>query len=225
MMGDSQDIVARLRAVLPARWFPDEAPVLNSVLVGLAAGWATLFGCLSYVKAQARIATAGDAWLDVIARDYFGPGACERNGQPDDAYRARIRAELVRERGTRHALQSVLQDLTGRRPVIFEPANATDTGGWGSKATPARGLGYGVGGGWGSLVLPFQAFVTAYRPVGAGIAAISGWGRLGGGYGCGAIEYASLDMIVGQVTDQDIHRAVASVLPIGAICWLRVTSD
>lgn len=224
MTGDIQDFVLRLRSVLPTRWFPDDSPVLDGVLTGLASCWSGIFDALTYVKAQARISTATDVWLDAIARDYFGTGGCRRNNQTDCGFRRRIQAELLRERGTRRALRSVLQDLTGRTPTIFEPANPADTGGYGAIHGASGGLAYGSAGGWGSLDLPFQAFVTAYRPTGAGIAAVSGWGSATGGYCQGAIEYASLSMIVGLVTDQDINRALASVVPAAAICWTRISS-
>jgi hypothetical protein len=224
MTGDIQDFVFRLRSVLPTRWFPDDSPILDTVLTGLASGWSGIFDALTYVKAQARVATATDVWLDVIVRDYFGPSGLQRNGQPDDTFRRRILAELLRERATRHALCCILQDLTGRTPTIFEPANPADTGGYGGITNAVTGLAYAAAGGWGSLGLPFQAFVTAYRPTGAGIAAVCGWGGPTGGYGGGTIEYASLSMIVGQVTDQDINRAIASVTPVAAICWTRISS-
>ena len=224
MTGDIQDFVLRLRSVLPTRWFPDDSPILGSVLTGLASCWSGIYDVLTYVKAQARISTATDAWLDVIAYDYFGPSGLRRNNQTDSAFRRHIQAELLRERGTRQALGSVLQDLTGRSPMIFEPANPMDTGGYGAVHGAGGGLAYGSVGGWGSLNLPFQAFVTAYRPMGVGIATVSGWGGVTGGYCRGAIEYASLNMIVGQVTDQDVNRAMASVSPVAVICWTRISS-
>ena len=49
-----------------------------------------------------------------------------------------------------------------------------------------------------------------------------GWSA--GGYGRGAIEYASLEMVQGQVTDDDIYAAVADVLPVAAIGWTRITN-
>jgi hypothetical protein len=74
------------------------------------------------------------------------------------------------------------------------------------------------------LALPFQCFVTAHRPLGSGIAVVSGWGASAGGYGRGAIEYASLEMVQGQVTDGDIYKAVADVLPVATIAWTRITN-
>ena len=223
MIGDQADIVGRLRAVLPVRWFPDSAPVLDALLSGLASGWSSVFQQLQYVRAQTRIATATDIWLDVVAQDYLGSRLVRRTGQGDAAFRGAIQRELFRERGTRAAIVSVLQDLTGRPPQIFEPARPGDTGGYGSSAGDGGGLGYGCAGGWGSLTLPFQCFITAYRPIGAGIAMISGWSSNGGAYGQGAIEYASLTMVQAQVTDGDIYNAVAGVLPVATIGWTRIT--
>lgn len=223
MIGDQQDILGRLRAVLPLRWFPDRAPVLDALLRGLASGWSSVNQQLQYVRAQTRIATATDIWLDIIAQDYFGSRLRRRAGQGDAAFRAAIHREVFRERGTRAAIVSVLQDLTGRQPQIFEPAQPSDTGGYASLAGGGGGIGYGCAGGWGSLTLPFQCFITAYRPIGAGIAMISGWSSFGGAYGQGAIEYASLTMVQAQVTDGDIYQAIAGVLPVATIGWTQIT--
>ena len=223
MIGDQSDILGRLRSVLPARWFPDGAPVLDALLGGLASGWSSVYQQLQYVRAQTRIATATDIWLDVVAQDYFGSRLTRRAGQVDPVFRATIQRELFRERGTRAAIVSVVQDLTGRPPQIFEPARPGDTGGYASSAGGGGGAGYGCAGGWGSLTLPFQCFVTAYRPISAGIAMISGWSSNGGAYGQGAIEYASLTMVQAQVTDADIYNAVAGVLPVTTIGWTRIT--
>jgi hypothetical protein len=223
MRGDKQDMLARLKAVLPARWFPDDTPMLDGLLSGLAAAWSWCYDLLQYVRLQTRIATATDVWLDVIAQDFFGP-RLTRDGQSDDALRRRIRLELVRERGTRSAVASVLQDLTGRAPLIFEPARTTDTGGYGGLGQTVTGLGYGQAGGWGSLNLSFQCFVTAFRPQSGGIATVAGWCSQAGGYGAGAIEYASLEMIQSQVADSSIYAAVADVLPVTAIAWTCITN-
>jgi len=215
--GSPDDMLARLKAVLPLHWFPDATPVLDGLLAGLASAWSWLYGLLAYVRAQTRIATATDVFLDIIAQDFFGGRLARRTGQSDTAFRQRIRIELLRERGTRAAIVSVLTDLTGRAPTIFEPARTTDTGGYGVAVA------YGAAGRWGSLLLPFQCFVTAYRPTGAGIAEVAGYGAVTGGYGAGAIEYADLAMVQGQVTDSDIYQAVAGVLPVATIAWTTIT--
>ncbi len=217
MTGDVDDMMRRLKAVLPPRWFPDATPLLDGLLAGLADSAAWLYGLLQTVRAQTRIATASGAFLDMIAQDFLGARLVRGVAQSDAAFRARIGRELLRERGTRPALIGVLSDLTGRAPVVFEPARPADTGAWGIAT------GYGVAGAWGSLSLPFQCFVTAFRPAGIGIATVSGWGAPAGGYGVGAIEYAGLSMVEGQVTDADIDAAIAGVMPVAAIAWTRIT--
>ena len=216
MQGDAGDMLARLKSVLPARWHGEANATLDAVLAGLADGWTWLHDMLAAVRAQARIATASGATLDLIAADCFGARIRRRRGQGDSAFRVTILSELLRERATRPALLAALHDLTGRDATVFEPRRPADTGGWGVAC------GYGAGGGWGSLALPYQCFVTARRPQGSGIARLNGWGGGAGGWGGGSVAWASLAMIEGQVTDADIHAAVAAVMPAAAIAWVRI---
>ena len=218
MVGDQHDILGRLKAVLPSRWFSDQTPVLDALLGGLATSWCGLYSILSFVIGQTRTATAQGLWLDLVAKDFFGDRFVRRIGESDTVLRARVQRELFRERATRSAIISLLTDLTGRQPIVFEPARTTDTGGWGVA------ISYGSAGGWGNLNLPFQCFVTAARPFGNGIAQVAGWGTNGGGYGAGAVEYGSLAMSQGQVTDADIYGAIASVLPVACTAWTRITN-
>ena len=223
MMGDNADIVRRLKATLPAGWFPDVTPILDAILSGIASAWSWLYALLQYVKTQSRIATATGIWLDIVAQDFFGD-RIGRLGRSDSDFRFRIQRELVRERGTRAAVSSILGDLTNREPTIFEPTNASDTGGWGTAAAPHTGLAYGNAGGWGSLSLPFQCFVTAYRPLSGGISLVGGWSTPAGGYGGGSLEYADLALMTPTVSDSEIFAAVASVMPAAATAWVRISN-
>ena len=218
MIGDRDDMAARLRAVLPERWFGDHTPVLGGVLAGVAEMWATLYDQLQAVIRQTRLATATDAFLDMISADYFGWRLSRRIAEGDAAFRSRIRRELLRERGTRGALIAALTDLTGRAPSIFEPARPADTGAWNGA------IGYGLAGRWGSLLLPRQCFVVARRPQGQGIALVAGWGDSVGGWGGGAIAWGDRDQIAGQVTDAEIAAVVAQTMPVATIAWLRIES-
>jgi hypothetical protein len=223
MIGDAADMIARLAALLPLRWFGDVTPVLSAVLAGLADGWAWLYTMLTYARLQTRIATATDSFLDLISQDFFAASLPRRFGETDASFRSRIQAEMLRPRATRAAVIGELVNLTGRMPVVFEPARPADTGVYG------KALGYGVAGGWGSLKLPFQFFVTAFRPLGTGVPLVAGWGHAStangaGGWGVGAIEYASLAQVESQVTDADIDAAIADTVPVAVTAWTRISN-
>lgn len=154
----SIDFVGRLRGTLPQHWFGDDAPVLDGLLNGLAASWKWLFAALEYVRLQTRIRTATDLFLDLSAGDYFGARLPRRAKETDDQFRPRIQRELLRTRTTRSDLVSLIVELTGNNPTIFEAARAADTGAWGVA------VGYGLAGAWGSLSRPFECLVTVQRP-------------------------------------------------------------
>jgi hypothetical protein len=211
MVGDPPDIISRIKAVLPARWFPDTTPVLDTVLTGLATAWSALYALLAAVQLQSRIATATGQFLDGASADFFGTRLPRRMAEPDASFRIRIHQELARDHATRAAIAAIVTDLTGNEPVIFEPSRTTDTGAYGAPA-----FAYGTAGAWGSLLLPFQVFVTATRAQGVGIANIAGYGTPG------PLARASLATASGQVTDPDIYAAIASVMPTAARAWTRI---
>jgi hypothetical protein len=234
VIGDHADFVGRLKAALPSRWFPVGAtPILDALLGGLASAWVSIYALLQYVILQTRIATATDRNLDYIAGDFFGLDLPRLAGERDASYSLRIRAEMFRPRGTRAAVIRALTDLTGRARHVFEPANTDDTGGY-----RAGGVGYGVAGGYGSLLLPFQFFVVAYRPVtggipqAAGYGSAAGWAATGaagivspvGAYGGGVTEYGSLSLETGVITDAVIYAAINAVRPAASIAWTRISN-
>ncbi|HEX7854428.1 MAG TPA: hypothetical protein VF503_12105 [Sphingobium sp.] len=219
MTGDTEDILTRIKALLP-RWFGDDSAILDALLYGPAMVLAFLYSLYAYAKLQTRILTATDGWLDMIAADFFGDALLRKPGQSDASYRARILANLLRERATRQAIINVLTELTGRAPVVIEATRPTDTGAYG-----VGYAGYGVAGAYGSLQLPYQAFVTAFRPTNTGVQNVAGYGSGPGGYQQGGqLEYASLDMIEGNITDADIYAAIDAVAPVGTIIWTRIQS-
>jgi hypothetical protein len=223
MTGDQDDMLARIKATLPP-WFPDESPVLDALLSGFANVSAWIYGLIAYAKLQTRISTASDGWLDLIAYDFFGR-RMTRGNRSDTLFRSAILAELFRPRQTRQAIIDVLTGLTGKVPVIFEPARPQDTGGYAPGPAgngKGYGLAYGLAGGYGSLLMPYEILVTATRKPTAGIPNVIGYGGTAGGYSTpSSFEYGNLDMIQGAVTDQDIYKAVSNVLAAGITAWVR----
>ena len=223
MTGDQNDIFARLKGMLPSRWFgtaSDSVPFVDAILGGVALLLANLYALYKYAKLQTRINTATDGWLDLIAADFFGPsGLLRKTGQSDDSYRNAIKVALLREKGTRNAITNTLIALTGRAPTIIEPWRPADTG-----AYSAPNSGYGVAGSYGSILLPYQAFVIAYRPLSAaGLANVAGYGISMGAYSTPSqAEYADITMMTGGVTDADIFAAIDAVKPEGTIVWTTI---
>jgi hypothetical protein len=87
------------------------------------------------------------------------------------------------------------------------------------------GAAYSQSGGYGSLMLPCQAFVTAYRPASSGIPNVAGYGISTGAYTTPSqSEYASLAMVQGAVQDADIYAALDSIKAAGTTLWTRISS-
>jgi hypothetical protein len=219
MTGDVRDMLARLKLVLPARWFADTTPVLDAVLSAFAAGWSGMYDLLQSVRLQSRLATASGIFLDMAAADYLGSDLPRRAGEADSSYSARIRANLLEPRATRAGVAQALLNLTGRAPIIFEPLNATDTGGYNSFT-----LGYGLAGGYGCASLPYQFFVTAFRPNATPVSHAGGYNAGPGGFGMAPMFYAQAAGLGGAATDAEIRGAIAAVLPTTAIAWTKISN-
>jgi hypothetical protein len=217
--GTPADVVSRLQFLLPSRWFTvGMTAIRDAALQGLASALSFIYSLLAYIRQQTRIGTATDGFLDLIAADYFGTNLQRQSGESDPAYRLRILQALFRERNTRQAVVLILQELTGRTPIIFEPQRAADTGGYGGYL-----LAYGESGAYGSMVLPMQAFVTAFMPVGTGIPNVAGYCVPTGAYSTGSqAEYTSASMLDETVTDADVYNAVESVRPTCATLWVNI---
>jgi len=218
MIGDTNDMLARLKLVLPARWFGDTTPILDALLTGLASAWSGLYALVSYVQAQSRIATASGIFLDIASQDYLGGSLPRRVGEADTAYGARLRSNLLQPRATRASLVQAVTNLTGRAPAVFEPMNATDTGGYNVN------LGYNTAGGYGSMNLPYQFFVHAYRPNNTPISNAGGYNDGPGGYNHAPMFYADTTEFAGTVSDAEIYATVAAVLPTSSIAWTQISN-
>lgn len=216
--GDQNDIFIRLKGLLPPTWYGDSSPFLDGVLMSCAKALSWCYSLYVYARLQTRIDTATDGWLDLIAYDFFGSNLRRSGGQSDDLFRNQIKINLVRERGTRKGIIAILEELTGKTPLVFEPQRPLDTGSYGGPA-----IGYGMAGGYGSQMLPYQAFVTAYRPSGTGVPYIAGYSSTPQGYSVAYRgEYTSQDMITGTITDAQIYEAITSVKMEGTIVWVRL---
>src|ERR1700744_1252638 len=101
MQNDIFSISTRLKGVLPSGWFGSSTPILDALLNSLASCWETLFSLLNYCRNQTRLVSATDYWLDLIAKDFAGEALARRNGEQDNAFRNRISANLLKDRGTR----------------------------------------------------------------------------------------------------------------------------
>ncbi|ENE9458452.1 hypothetical protein AB8884_21490 [Yersinia enterocolitica] len=216
--GDQQDIETRIRALLPPSWFGDEHPIIDAIIVACANSLAWCYALYLYAVMQTRINTATDGWLDIIAYDFFGNNLQRKSGQSDDVFRNQLKINLFRERGTRQAIIDILTEMTGKEPIIFEPQRPQDTGAYGGPT-----IGYGVAGGYGSLMLPDQAFVTAFRPTGSGIPFVAGYSSTPSGYSTPSRgQYSSQSMLTGFITDAQVYEAVAAVKMEGTIVWVRL---
>lgn len=218
--GDSDDFTNRLEKLIPNGWFAvGLTPLRDGLLAGIANTLAYVYSLFAYLRLQTRIQTADGGFLDLTAGDFFGSTLFRTLGQSDDSFRARILANLLRERGTRNAVTSIITQLTGRAPIIFESQRPVDTGVYGGP-----GLAYGIAGGYGSYQLPYQAFVTVFRPAGQGIPNIAGYGIPTGAYNTGSqLEYTTRSMVQG-VTDSDLYGALDGVRPAGYTLWAQIKS-
>lgn len=215
--GDQPDFIRRLKTLLPARWFNDSNPVLDALVSGMAQGLSWVYSLYLYAALQSRILTANGGWLDLVAYDFFGDRIKRGAGQSDSDFLNLIKVNLFRERGTRKAIIQVLEDLTGATPVIFEPTRPQDTGAYGGPT-----IGYGVAGGYGSMLMPYQAFVTAYRPVGVGVPYVAGYRSTPSGYSIASRgEYVPAANLA-SLTDDQIYAAIASVKMEGTVIWVRI---
>jgi hypothetical protein len=217
-VGDQDDVLSNLKKLLPNGWFqPGETPLLDGLLTGIASALSFVYGLLIYLRLQMRISTATDGFLDLIAADYFGNRIFRSSNQSDDSFRARIIAGILRERNTRYAVTSIITQLTGKAPIIFEPRRPSDTGVYGGP-----GLFWGRMGGWGTNSRPYQSFVTVFRPPGQGVPYVAGYGIPTGAWSTPSrAEWTNASMLEG-LTDNDLYAAIESVRPAGYTIWVAL---
>jgi hypothetical protein len=216
-IGDQKDFLTRIKALLPNAWFGDTTPVLDSVLSGIAFVLTSVYSLTQYARFQTRIASATDAFLDLISFDFFGLTLPRKTGESDTAFRTRIQAELFLEKGTREGMIRALELLTGRAPIIFEPSRIADTKCYNSSAY------YNYAAQYGSR-LPYQGFIIAYRPFAQLSDSISGYNNALVAYNTKGATYTNLSILAGAVTDQDILNTINSTKPEATIVWVIISN-
>lgn len=250
--GDQADVAARLRSLIPPSWFPQDAPNVNALLQGFAAVGAWAYDLIAFAYLQIRLATASGIFLDLFAYDYLGLFIRRRKEEADDNWRARIKATILQERVTRAGMASMIKTLAGGPPIIFEPWNTGDAGGWntgalawaGSTAGSSPGGGWNVASGWGVNASGWglTSASSADASTGAG-----GWGSTTmpaqflitvppavqqgvpqiGGWNQGPISWNGAGEWTGAsgegaLTDQDIYDAINATKPTGSIAWTQL---
>ena len=212
-IGSQADLFARVKALIPRSWFKG-SPNFDATLQGAAYALSQIYALLMYAGEQMRIRSAADGFLDIVSNDYFGPTVPRLTQEGDSSFRNRILANLFVKGPTRRDMANVLTLLTGRVPAIFEPGNAHDSGGYDGAAF------FDAAGGWGDP-LPYQCFVTAYRPAVGDTSlgeydSVREWQDVGGYYSDAPAE---------SVSDAAIYAAVESTRALGTTVWLRIANN
>ncbi|MCJ2084587.1 hypothetical protein MKK88_01070 [Methylobacterium sp. E-005] len=210
--GSATDLLRRLKSLFPRRWTSDTAPVRDAVFGGIGDSLAWLYAQQQTVKAGTRRAGTIGYLLDIDAWGFFQGRILRRAGEADAAWRKRYTDEIFRPRATRAAIDKAVYDLTGKHPIIVDPWNPNDTAAY-------RYSYYGQAK-YGSLGLPYQFFVTAYRPCPPGIPNIAGYRS--GYYGAPTTSYISLSQITSPVPDSEIYATIARTAAAGVVSWTRI---
>lgn len=225
--GDSSDIISRLQSYLPRGWFGDwsEAPIVGGLLAGIASVLSTIYLLIMFFWAQTRLQTSSGGWVDIWAADFLGNSLPRKPNESDASYIGRIKIAIFQAKATRPAMVSVLTQLTGRAPIIFEPARPLDSGCLGANTGVASFCGVAR---MGSIACPFGALITVYRPrvtggsAGAGYADAPAWSAMAAPLSHGYT--GSLSQETSAATDADIYAAINATRPIATYIGVAITN-
>lgn len=218
MLGDQDDIVSRLQRWLPGGWFPpDKGTRIRAILSGFASLLAAIFDKITYAGLQTRLATLTDGFVDLAAFDFFGTTLPRLNGETDATYSARLRREILRDKQTRGAIDSLLFELTGYHPEITELERGNDCFAW-------RGLYGWRTGHYGSHAWSYAVFIKTTH---AGVFGINvgAWRSLLAAWRIPTFVYADPSMLTGTgLTDQQLLAALERIRPAGVTYWVWIDS-
>jgi hypothetical protein len=190
----------RLWSLMPKGWFPipADAPNLRAFLAGPEAAIGGVVDALTDAKTQSRIRTATGFWLDLVALDFFGRRVQRAQGQSDAGFRAVILANLIQERVTKRGMASVIENITGISPTIFELWDAQFSGGLDAGFYCDFSIA-------GDVALNHQCLISANRPQ-TGLPGFGGLiadGDFSGSVALGSIEGDATVYLVDQVPAVD----------------------
>ena len=203
---------------LPLGQFDETDPVVRALANAFAEPSAFNFEQLAFVAAQARIGSATDGYLDLVAQDYLGAGKFPRRAsESDGSYRPRIEAEIFRPRVTRDAIANAVAALaTGVSASIFEPNRPADVGCLNVQGAGGFYLGRDK---LGSYDIPFEFFIDVNRPV--IISNPTPIPGLGFGY-LSATTYLA-EALVPTITDAEVYSTISRSLAAGVTAWVKIT--
>ena len=234
--GDTNDILSRVKRLIPNRWFAWTAPYRDAIMGGVSDLAAWCYQWILYARSQSRLATANGVFLDIYSFDFLRYNI-KRNGANDATFRALAQSTILQERVTRKGMTQVVTNLTGTQPWIFEPWNSGDAGAYSNFGTGAvyGQFGYGQGvGGYGSYQYPGQVFMKVLRGANSGVPLSTGYGGYAGGYkgpdavsgqagSVGAVQYVGFYTRLIGVTDQMIEQLITYTRPTGTTVWLQIS--
>lgn len=219
--GGVADIYQRLIKQLPPWWGTDHIN-LDTWITGFINTAFFHFRQIQYVSLQLRLQTATDINLDQISQDYLGDTLPRRVDEDDDSYRNRISATLLQEKATRYGLDNALFLLTGYHPILFEPWNPLDCGGY----NVYQKMGYSTAGLYGSGSFAYQGFADVFVSAYIGMGNYNGFDDYLGGYnasgGLARQWYGGDSLVIKIIDDQDILNTINLTKVFGTIVWVRI---
>jgi len=218
MIGDTNDVLSRFQRWLPTGWFPNTPGTrIYALASGFASLLATIYSYIAYLRLQTRLATATDGFLDLASRDFFGSILPRLTSEADATFSGRIRREIIRDRNTRGAIDSLLFEMTGNHPEIVELGRPLDCFCWRRSGWRTGHLGSRT---WGRC----HVFI---RTTHAGVFGfgIGGWRNPNAAWRTPKMVWADPSGITGTgFTDQQILDALERIRTAGVTYWVWITT-